>query len=113
MPIPLNQVRHAEVLLRGTITTGGAGQFFTDNIFRFRRQAVSVDPTKAALQTAFQTAIATPIIAALNVRWSQESLWVRWLNDAEDPYVTYSHINVGAIVGDSMPARVSAYLLGR
>lgn len=113
MPIPMNQVLVAEVNMKGIITGGGAGEIRTNFIFHFRRLAVAVDPTKTALNTAFQTSIATPIAAALNEDWEATINSVRWVNDALDGPVDFTSALVGAITGDRLSSFSSAFLLFR
>lgn len=111
MPIPLNQVTTAEVVMKGLIGAGGSNTVPTAFVFHFRRLAVTVDPTKTALNTIFESSIATPIAAALNVDWEATVNDIRWVNDATDPYATFGSAIVGAIAGDRLQAFASSYML--
>lgn len=113
MPIPLNQVRVAEVSLKGLIDAGGSNSVNTNFVFHFRRTAVSVNPTKAALNTIFQSAISAKVALALNAKWSASLNDIRWVNDAEDAYVSFSNTDVGAVTGDRLDTFTAAYLLFR
>jgi len=113
MPIPLNQVTTAEIVLRGTIASGGSGAVTTNFVFHYRRTAVAVNPTKTALNTAFQAGPVVPLAAALNVGWSASINDVRWVNDAQDQYVSFANPAVGAIAGDRLSTVASVYLLFR
>jgi len=113
MPIPLNQVLVAEVQMKGIITGGGAGEVRTNFVFHFRRLATAVDPTKTALNTAFQTNIAADIAAALNEDWSGTVNSVRWVNDALDAPLEFTNTDEGAITGDRLQSYATAYLLMR
>ena len=113
MPIPLNQVRVAEIVVRGLIAAGGSDAVRTAFVFHLQRAAVSVNPTKAALNTIFNTTIMTPIAAALNENWAATLHDVRWLNDAQDPYSSITATEVGAITGDRLPSDDAVFLLFR
>lgn len=113
MPIPTNQIRVAEIVLRGNIAAGGSDAVNTAFVFHYRRIAVTVDPVKAALNNAFTAGPAAAIAAALNVGWSAALHDIRWLNDAEDPYLSISGSEVGAITGDRLPSDDAVFLLFR
>lgn len=113
MPIPLNQVTVAEIVMRGLIAAGGSNAVRTNFVFHYRRLATAVNPTKAALEAAFTTTVATPIAAALNVDWEASLHDVRWVNDAEDAYASITATEVGAITGDRLQTFCAAYLLLR
>jgi hypothetical protein len=111
MPIPPNQITVAEVVLRGVAGAGGSSAKNVNLVFHYRRTAVAVNPTKAALDVAFQAAVAVPLIAALNARFTQQATMIRWMNDAQDAYVGFGHAVVGGVAGDSMPDHEAAFLL--
>lgn len=113
MPIPMNQVRVAELVVRGQIAAGGSDAINTAFVFHYRRNTVAVDPTKSALNTAFVAGPAAAIAAALNVGWEASLHDVRWLNDAEDPYLSITATEVGAITGDRLPSDDAVFLLFR
>lgn len=113
MPIPLNQVTVAEINMVGTMAAGGSNAQTVIFSFHLQRAAVAVNPTKAALDAAFQAAIAVPIAAALNVRYTQVYNAVRWVNDAQDGPQAFAHAAVGAIAGDSMASFDAAFILMR
>jgi hypothetical protein len=113
MPIPLNQVRVAEIVLRGQIAAGGSDAVNTAFVFHYRRTAVTVDPAKAALNNAFTAGPAAAIAAALNVSWEASLHDIRWLNDAEDPYLSVTATEIGAIAGDRLPSDDAVFLLFR
>jgi len=113
MPIPLNQVTVAEIVMRGLIAAGGSNAVRTNFVFHYRRLAVSVDPSKTALNTIFQTAVADVVAAALNVDWAASLHDIRWVNDATDAYASIAAAEVGAITGDRLQTFCSAYHLLR
>jgi len=113
MAIPLNEVTVAEIQLRGIITGGGAGEIRTSFVFHFRRLATAIDPTKTAINTAFQANISASIAAALNVDWSATTNTVRYIQDALDAPTEFANADDGAITGDRLQSYASAYLLMR
>lgn len=113
MPIPQNQITHAEVQMLGTAAAGGSNSKAIDLVFIFRRTAVVLPVVKAQVDAAFQAAIAVPIDAALNARFSQGSNTVRWVNDAQDVPVAFAHVVVGGVAGDSMATSHAAFILMR
>jgi len=113
MPIPMNQVLIAEVNMKGIIVGGGAGDVRTNFVFHFRRLATAVDPTKTALNAAFQTTISNVIDDALNVDWSATTNAIRWVNDALDGPLDFSNTSVGVITGDRLASYCTGYLLMR
>jgi len=113
MAIPMNEVTVAEIQLRGIITGGGAGEIRTSFVFHFRRLATAVDPTKTAINTAFQANISASIAAALNVDWSATTNTVRYIQDALDAPTEFANADDGAITGDRLQSYASAYLLMR
>jgi hypothetical protein len=95
------------------VASGGSTVVRTVNTFHYRRQAVVLPASKAALDTVFQANIVTPLAALLNNRWTQDFNTVRFINDPQDPPVNFPHAAVGAIAGDSMPTVNCAYMLLR
>jgi len=110
MPIPANQIRVAQIVVYGDIAAGGSSTKNTVTVLNYRRLAVAIAPSKANLDTAFQAGPATAMIAALNARWTQRRNTVRWVNDAEDAPVEFTHVNVGGVAGDAMTSNETAYL---
>jgi len=111
MSIPLTSIFVAEISMKGLISGGGSNTVNTDFVFHCKRASTAVSPTKAALDTAFQAGWAASIIAALNARWTQKTNEVRWVDDALDAPTPFTHVNVGAIAGDSMASHVSVFML--
>lgn len=113
MAIPDSQVVHAEVIVQGTMAAGGVNSVKTINIFTYRRNTFSAVASKSQLRTAFESTMMGPLKAVLNARWSHTFTRIRWLNDAEDPYVDFAGSGTGAVTGDSMPSDKAAFLLLR
>lgn len=110
MPIPANQIRTAEITMYGLIAGSGSNAVNTVTVFHYRRLAISVTPTKAALDTVFQAGPMAPVIAALNARWTQLRNSIRWLDDAQDGPVDFTHVNPGAIATDAMTSNETVYM---
>jgi hypothetical protein len=114
MPIPSNQMLNIEVHVHGICAAGGSGSRFSDFSYFFQRTNPALAlPTKTQIDTAFQTAVVVPLGAALNVRWLQTRNSIRYLDDALDAFVDFSHAVAGAIAGDSMATTLSAFQLGK
>jgi len=110
MPIPGNEVRVAQIIVYGDIGASGSGTKNTVTVFNYRRLAVAVNANKTNLDTAFQALVGVAMIAALNARWTQRRNTVRWVNDAEDGPLEFTHVNVGGVAGDAMTSNETAYL---
>lgn len=113
MAIPANQILNAEIIMQGLIASGGSNAVNTQFIFQYRRTTVALDPSKAALATAFQAGPGAAIVAALNARWSEQFVSVRWINDALDQALPFTNVNAGAIAGDSLASHCAAFMLFR
>jgi len=113
MPIPANQIQVAEVVMTGFAAAGGSNNRQDQMVFHFRRTAVVNAVTKAGVDAAFQATIATPIAAALNVRYLQANNSVRWVNDAQDAPTYFAHALAGAVAGDGMTTTQAAFILLR
>jgi hypothetical protein len=113
MPIPANQIIHAEILMKGIVTAQGSNSQKFEAVFCFRRTSVTNPPSKSQLETAFQTNIATPVLLALNNTLTQTLTSVRWINDALDVPVEFTETGVGGRSGDAMAKHNAAYILFR
>jgi hypothetical protein len=111
MPIPVNQILNAEILLHGAIAAGGSNNALTVNTFHYRRTANVLPVSKAGLDAIFQSTVVIPLGAALNVRFLQAFNTVRWINDAVDAPVQFNHAVAGAVAGDSMTTIEAAFIL--
>lgn len=113
MPIPLTSVTHCEIEMKGIVAAGGSNTVNSDAVFQFRRTSTVNTLVKANIEAAFQTAIAVPITAALNARYTQSMNTVRYINDAMDQPVPVSRAVAGAIAGECLPTHLAAFLLTR
>lgn len=110
MPLPDNQLLIAEVVVRGTQAAAGSSVTPSINVFHYRRNAVAVPMSKAALNTVFQANILVPILAAANVRYTPNTVSIRMLNDAEDAYADFAAAGAGAIATDSEPSDDAVFI---
>jgi len=113
MPIAPALISHAEIHLLGNIVAGGSNSKNTDYTFHYRRTTTVNPLSNANLDTIFQSTVASKILLATNVRWSQLTNTVRWLDDALDASVPFSHVNLGAIGTDGTQSFDSVYVLLR
>lgn len=102
MPIPFTSIRHAQVIMYGSRAAQGSSAINTVTIFNYRRTATVVTPSKAALDTIFQSTVADKVVLALNNTWSQQYNTIRYIDDALDGPLSFTHVNAGAVAGDSM-----------
>lgn len=113
MSVAMADIRHAEIVMRGVTTPEGGDPQKIVNVFHYRRVSTSNDPVKANIADGFHDAVATVVCAALNANYSLSAIDVRYLEDVEDPYVTFDQTDVGAISGDGYNNKIAAYLLKR
>jgi len=79
------------------------------NVFDFKRTSTGGTPSKTQAFTAFNTAIMTPLRAALSVSYVGDFRDVRWLDDPLDPYDTAALTTPGGVAGDSLPSINNVY----
>lgn len=113
MPIPSNQVLHIECSFNGIVSGAGSNSRAMKAVMAFRRTNTVNPLNKANIDAAFQAAICVPMAAALNARFLQVNNSVRFLNDALDAPIFFSHALPGLVAGDSMATTLSAYIIMR
>jgi len=111
MAIALNDV--VEIQINGTVAAGGSNSRASKFTYHYRLATLTTTPTKVALDTIFQTTVATPLAALLNNRWLQANNSVRDVNDATDPPVFFAHALAGLIAGDGLSTVLAAFHLFR
>jgi len=97
MPIPANQITTAEIVVGGEIVAGGGQTKLTSYTFHYKRTTTAGTLSKTALDTFFQSTVMDKVLLAVNVRWKQLHNIVRWVDDAVDPGLLISHVNLGAV----------------
>lgn len=102
MSIPLTDVHVAELIVHGEMAAGGSDAQVCLNVYHFRRTAVSIDPVKANIAAAFDTAVLQGIIPLVSSDYSWSSVGVRYIEDAEDNevLVTPAGGHVGTVATD-------------
>ncbi len=113
MPIPANQILHAELLLKGIVTAQGSDSKRFESVFIFRRTNTTNPPSKSQIEAAFQTNVALPVLDCLNNTFAQTLTSVRWINDALDAPVEFTRAIAGTRTGDAMTKRNAAFVLYR
>lgn len=104
-------VKHIEVVVRGSLSAGGSSVKNCWNVFTYHRTTFANVFSKVNFAAAFRLAIIVPLVAASNVRYSVNRLSVRILDDAYDPYVDIADAGVGAIGTDSEPNNDAVFVL--
>jgi hypothetical protein len=115
MSIPLTSVLCAEISLRSVLAAGGSNAKNCANVFHYRRTSTSVDPTKAALATIFDSTIVQPLLDLLNVDVGSMKMHIRWVDDADDLYseIAPTPNTAGQVTGERYPSTVCVSTLFR
>lgn len=94
---------NAQVVAYGVSASQGGGTKNIVNVFNFQR-TTDVNPlSKTNIEGAFNTAIMTPMLAALSVDYTQTHVTVRFIDDALDAPASVTRAGVGAIAGERLP----------
>lgn len=104
---------YAQVAMLATVVARGGEVKNVANVYNFRRTSSANPRVKANVDAIFQTNIATPVLAALNVDYTQVQNTVRWLDDATDMVAGFPHANVGGVAGERYDNFTAAYILLR
>lgn len=99
--IPSTEITHVEIVMALSVAAAGSNAKPFNNVFNFRRTGTVLAVSKTQVETAFQAAIAVPVMAALSVRAAQTGNSVRWIDDAGDAPQTVTRAVAGAITGES------------
>lgn len=102
-----------EIRLYGQIAAGGSNTKNTVNVFHYQQSVKGPSISKGNIDAIFQSTVVVPLAGGLNARWSQQRTNVRFLDDATDLGIDFSHATPGAIVGDSMATHLAVFLLLR
>jgi hypothetical protein len=114
MPPPAPPVyKTAAIRMVGTISSNGSSARTFDQIYYFQRTAFTGVWSPSVIESAFQTSVASVIMAALNNRATQEFTAVRCVEDATNAEQQFAETAVGAVAGDSQVLGNYAYLLER
>ena len=96
--------------MKGSIAAEGASVRNVEFVFHFKRTTNVHAVDKGHIAAAFQTAIGSVVLAALNIAYTQTANWVRFLDDALDSYQSTTEAGVGAITGDPLGDLVAVVL---
>lgn len=113
MPIPSTDVNVVEITMQGVMASGGSNTINTAFVFHYLRNSTVPAISKANVETEFEAGPVVALLAALNNRYTQTQNLVRWLNDAQDLFQSFTRTGVGAVTGDSMPSDNAIYMLLR
>jgi hypothetical protein len=113
MPAFAGVVATIEIKTVCNVTAAGSNTIITNLITHWRRTATVLTVPKTPIDTIYQSSIYVPVAAALNARSVQARNEIRYLDDANDPYTSFSHAVVGSIAGDAMATQDAAFLLLR
>lgn len=110
---PDSAIWTAEIQMQGVGSAGGSTSRNFNFRLNYRRTTTANVLSETALETAFNGAPTTAILAALNNRFTQTFNNVRFIEDAQRPAITVSRAGVGAVSGDGMPMHNAVYILKR
>jgi hypothetical protein len=111
MAIPDNQKICFEIQLVAHMTAAGGRQVPVRNVFHYARSLpLAPLPLYTDIISAFDTAVGTPLFAALNARYAAEFYLCRCLDDPTDQFVEVISAAVGAIGTDSYDSRSAVYM---
>jgi len=98
-----NPFNFCEIVCQANAVARGGGVKNFYNIFHFSRANNALAISESTIAAAFATAIQTPLLAALNVDYTQTALTVRLFEDSTRITYILSQSGVGAISGDRLP----------
>jgi hypothetical protein len=103
-----------EVHVHGICAAGGSSAKFSDYSYFYQRQNPALPlPTKTQIDAAFQAQVVVPLGTCVNARWTQTRNSIRYIDDALDAFVDFSHAVVGSVTGDSMATTLAAFQIFR
>lgn len=100
MAIPASDLWTVEIIMKGGVAAAGGGTRNIENVYHFQRTTNVNVLSKANIESQFQTSIATPVLAALSVDFTQSSTSLRFLEDAQDAYQDFTESTAGSIAGE-------------
>lgn len=101
-------IRYVEIVSQAFAVARGSDQKNIFNIWHWRTAADAVSVNKSNIQAAFQTAIMTPMLAFLNVDYTQTANTVRFFDDALDAPIPFVQTGVGLVTGDRLETFIAA-----
>jgi len=111
MPIPLNQMVLAEIIVNGKQSAAGSSIAPAYNVCHFYR-TTQVNPwSNVNIGNAFAASIGAALVAASNARYTPQGVSTRCVNDAQDPPSLSAFAGPGAIGTDSEPSSDAVVLI--
>jgi hypothetical protein len=96
-------IRFCEIVSKNFAVARGGGVKNFFNVYCFRRTTTTNVLNKTNIEGAFNTNVMGPILAFLNVDFTQVENTVRFFENPADAPVAVSRSGVGAISGDRLP----------
>jgi len=78
------------------------------NVYHYRRTSVVAPADKTVFRTKFLTEVLDNLKVCLSENYITDRIRLRWLDDADDPYLDAALSKDGTVTGDSLPASVCA-----
>lgn len=101
-----------EIVVKGTVTTTGAGAKNFANIFHYRKTTGGANQTPAAVCNQFLTDVWAVVAPLLSDQYIGSESMARYLDDALEQYSPGNVPDSGAVTGDRLPTDMAAvYLL--
>jgi len=110
VPVANADKRTVEIVLAGTAAAKGSSVVNTFNTFHFRRTSTAGPLNKSTVITAFTTAVANVVAAALNESWAMAYITARMMEDVTDLPTQVVITTAGAITGDRMSPQNTAVI---
>jgi hypothetical protein len=113
MPVPrppLTSIYHAQIKVKALLLSTGAIAKEVTTLFTYKRTSNVNTPSKTQLNTAFVAGPLAAFLAATNISYSNPTVSIRWLEDAEDPFVDFANVAAGAIATDRQPGFAAVYM---
>lgn len=104
MPIADTAMIDFELRVHGTYAALGGQSQQTANLLHFKRTLFTSSYNATEFFAAWRTLVENDWLAAVNLQWTMDELWLRCLNDAEDAYQTDAVGNPGTVTGDPLPS---------
>lgn len=104
MPIADTAMIDFQLVVWGTYAALGGSEQRTANVLSYKRTLFTSPYNATQFFTAWNTLVQSDWLAAVNLNWTMDELWLRCLNDAEDAYQVSVVGNPGTVTGDPLPS---------
>jgi hypothetical protein len=89
--------QYVEIITYATLAASGGSTKASNNVWHFYRSAAVLGVVKSQIESAFQTAIMTPLLATLGTVYGQTGTSVRFFDDAMDAPIIFTETGVGGL----------------